>query len=45
MGWSDCCSAEIKWGDICCQCGDHCEELEDCDEYEERIKETLDRTA
>lgn len=22
---SNCCGAEVKWGDICCACGEHCD--------------------
>ena len=28
---SDCCNAPIKWGDICEECGEHCEtQCEEC---------------
>jgi len=26
---SDCCGSEIKWGDICCSCGEHCTPIEE----------------
>jgi len=36
---SNCCGTQIKWGDICCACGEHCEAV-DLDEYEnDEIKE------
>ena len=25
---SNCCGAAIKWGDICTNCGEHCEPME-----------------
>lgn len=29
-GWiSNCCGADIKFGDICCECGEHCEPMEE----------------
>lgn len=31
-GCSDCCGAEIKWGDICSDCGEHCGSC--CDDCE-----------
>ena len=33
-GWkeSSCCNAPIKWGDICTECGEHCDIMcVDCD--------------
>ena len=29
---SDCCGAEIIWGDICMECGEHCDTM--CEECE-----------
>jgi len=27
-GLSNCCCAKIKWTDICSECGEHCEEID-----------------
>ena len=32
---SDCCGAEIKFGDICCGCGEHCDPVDENEETEE----------
>ena len=37
-GVSDCCGAQIKWGDICCDCGEHCEAVYDDDVVEDTIE-------
>ena len=37
-GMSDCCGAQIKWGDICCECGEHCEAVFDDDVIEDTIE-------
>ena len=29
---SDCCGAEVKFGDICCECGEHCEPINEEEE-------------
>ena len=40
---SECCGAEIKWHDICCECGEHCEAIEDSDDQQEILdKEQFD---
>lgn len=29
---SNCCDAEVKWTDICCDCLEHCEVIDDQEE-------------
>jgi hypothetical protein len=37
MTYSDCCNAPIKWGDICSECGEHCDTMDedDFDDFDE----------
>ena len=30
---SNCCGANVKWTDICCDCGEHCEVIEEEEDH------------
>lgn len=32
MAYSNCCGAPVKWADICSDCGEHCEAIEEEDD-------------